>query len=91
VWSPDGREIFFLNGLKMMTARVTSLDPSPVVEAPRQLFEGGFAHDSSDDVLRFYDVTRDGRFLMIEPAEARTASIVVAQHWDAEIKNRLPK
>ena len=90
-WSDDGKEIFFTNGTKMMAARVTALDPSPVIETPHQLFEGGFATDTLDLVLRFYDVAPDGRFLVVKPAELRSPSIVVTQHWDQELNARLPK
>jgi dipeptidyl aminopeptidase/acylaminoacyl peptidase len=88
VWSRDDTEIFFTNGSKMMAARVTALDPAPVIEAPRQLFEGGFRFDDIDLVLRYYDVAADGRFLMVEPVQPREASIIVALHWDEELKQR---
>ena len=90
-WSHDAKEIFFTNGTKMMAARVTTLDPLPVIEAPQPLFEGGFATDSLDLVLRFYDVAPDGRFLVVKPAELRNPSIVVTQRWDQELNARLPK
>ncbi|HEX4567278.1 MAG TPA: hypothetical protein VH138_11640, partial [Vicinamibacterales bacterium] len=88
VWSADDKEIFFTNGPKMMAAHVTALDPSPLIDPPRQLFEGGFRFDDIDLVLRHYDVAADGRFLMIEPVQPRDASIVVALHWDEELKRR---
>ena len=89
-WSHDGREIFFTNGPKMMSARVT-FGASPVIEAPRLLFEGGFMTDPGDLVLRFYDVAHDGRFFVIERSPGKTPSIVVVQHWDEELKTRLGK
>jgi Tol biopolymer transport system component len=89
VWSSDDKEIFFTNGPKMMAASVTALDPAPVIEPPRQLFEGGFHFDDIDLILRYYDVAADGRFLMIEPVQSREASIVVALHWDEELKKRI--
>jgi len=88
VWSHDDREIYFTNGPKMMAARVTALDPVPVIEPPRQLFEGGFRFDDIDLVLRYFDVAADGRLLMVEPVQPRDASIVVALHWDEELKQR---
>jgi serine/threonine-protein kinase len=90
-WSHNGKEIFFTNGTKMMAARVTTLEPSPVVEPPRQMFAGGFTYDTVDLVLRFYDVAPDGRFLVIEPATVKTPTLVVAQHWAEELKTRLGK
>ena len=88
VWSHDDKEIFFTNGPKMMAAHVTALDPAPVIDPPRQLFEGGFRFDDIDLVLRYYDVAADGRFLMVEPVQPKDASIVVALHWAEELKQR---
>jgi serine/threonine-protein kinase len=90
-WSHDGKEIFFTNGTKMMAARLTTLDPSPVIDPPRELFAGGFANDTLDLVQRFYDVAPDGRFLVIERASAKAPDLIVAQHWAEELNLRLPK
>ena len=63
-------------------------------EAPRVLFEGGFKHfDSELDLgLRFVDVAPDGGFLVVEPAHAdATASMVVVENWDDELKRLLPQ
>ena len=92
-WSHDGREIFYESGDRMMSARVLSLASGFGVEAPRVLFEGGFAQEDGemDLNLRFVDVAPDGRFLVVEPAHAdATASMVVAEHWDDELKRLLP-
>jgi Tol biopolymer transport system component len=85
VWSPDGKELFFTNGPKLMSARILSESPAFKAEEARQLFEGGFKYDS-DLVLRFFDVARDGRFLMVEPGQKDQARIVVAPHWDDLLK-----
>jgi serine/threonine protein kinase/Tol biopolymer transport system component len=89
-WSRDGKELFYENGPRLLSAQVVSEAPDFRVAAPQVLFEGGFAHDA-DPLLRFFDVAPDGRLLMIEPTDiARAASIVVAQHWDEELKRLLP-
>jgi serine/threonine-protein kinase len=89
VWSRDGSELFFTNGPKMMAATVRPSGHTLLVDPPHMLFQGGFVFDPSDLVIRMYDVALDGRFLMIEPAENLNASIVVAQHWDEELRARL--
>jgi serine/threonine-protein kinase len=90
VWSRDGKEIFFTNGPKLFSARVLSVAPVLRIEAPRLVVEG-FVHDDSDPNIRFFDVSRDGRLLMIEPTEAvKDATIVVVQHWDVELSRLLP-
>jgi serine/threonine protein kinase len=77
------------NGPKMMAATVRPSGHTLLVDPPHMLFQGGFVFEPSDLVIRMYDVARDGRFLMIEPAESLNASIVVAQHWDEELRTRL--
>jgi hypothetical protein len=88
VWSRDGKELFYLNGLKMLSARVVR-DVTFRVEAARALFEGGFDAGSE----RGHDVAPDGRFVMIEsePNDKTTsASIVVVLNWSEELKQRVP-
>jgi serine/threonine-protein kinase len=89
VWSRDGSELFFTNGPKMMASNVRPSGHTLLVDPPHMLFQGGFVFEPSDLVIRMYDVGLDGRFLMIEPAENLNASIVVAQHWDEELRGRL--
>jgi hypothetical protein len=72
-----------------MATRVTSSKPALQFEAPHLLFEGGFAYENDDLVIRYYDVAPDGRFLMIEQTRATGVSVVVAQHWDQELKARV--
>jgi serine/threonine-protein kinase len=91
LWSRDGREVYFENGEKMMAARVVSVAPPFRTDAPRLLFEGGFAVDPQDPFLRFVDVAADGRFLAVQPPQsAGTASLVIVDHWDTELKRLLP-
>lgn len=74
-----------------MSSRVISEAPELRFEAPRKLFEGGFAHDDTDPGLRLFDSASDGRLLMIEAASASNlASLVVVQHWARELNRLLP-
>jgi dipeptidyl aminopeptidase/acylaminoacyl peptidase len=88
VWSRDGKELFYRNGLKILLARVVP-DATFHVEAPRALFESVF-HDPSS---RLFDVAPDGRFVMIEDEpnyNTTPASIVVVLNWSKELKARAP-
>ena len=89
MWSRDGKEIFFENGPQLLSVRVLAEAPEFRAAAPQLLFEGGFAHDDSDAVIRFMDVASDGRFLMAEPDQPAQASIVVSPHWDQELSRLL--
>src|SRR4029453_13262352 len=62
VWRPDGGELFFRAGERMMAAAV-KVDVT--VDAPHTLFEGHFQTGLGGRPA--YDVSRDGaRFLMVQ-------------------------
>src|SRR5262245_18372654 len=87
VWSKDGKEIIYENAGKVWSARV-AIQPSAFrAEPPHVLLEQGFVHDETDPNQRYVDVARDGRLLIVEASQTVSdASIVVAQHWDADLK-----
>jgi serine/threonine-protein kinase len=82
-WARNGREIFFMNGDKMMSAAVQT-EATFRAETPRLLFQA-----SVDD----YDVAPDGQhFLMLKPAEATGSptELNLALNWLDELKRRVP-
>ena len=58
---------------------------------PRVLFEGSYV-TSPGAGLANYDVSRDGRFLMLVPDDsaAGTETIVVVTNWFEELMARVP-
>lgn len=91
MWNPNGRELFYRSGDKMMTVDI-STQPSFNVGKPHMLFEGQYlptAGTSPD-----YDVSPDGqRFLMLkanEQVETAPKQIVVVQNWFEELKQKVP-
>jgi Tol biopolymer transport system component len=91
VWNPNGRELFYRNGNKMMAVDVTT-QPSFSVGKPRILFQGQY--EPTPATFSNYDVSRDGqRFLMLKTADsAKTAptQINVVMNWFEELKRRVP-
>jgi serine/threonine-protein kinase len=88
VWSRDGKEIFYRNDLKTLSARVVPDAPFRV-DPPQVLFERG--PYGSPIGGRVYDVAPDGRFVMIEnePNDNTTpASIVVIRNWQETLTAR---
>jgi len=63
-------------------------EPSKLLEAR---YLGGFV---GGNLGRGYDVSSDGRFLMMttpgSDATATSASVIVVQHWDEELKRLVP-
>ncbi len=81
-WSHDGRELFFLEGERMMVASVEWAQGFRA-GTPELLFEGGFV--TYMGAFRHYDVADDGRFLMIRSVTSRTTEeargMVVVLNW----------
>jgi eukaryotic-like serine/threonine-protein kinase len=87
LWSKDGKEILYENAGKLWSTRVAIQQSEVRAEPPRVLLEQGFVHDDTDPNMRYVDMARDGRLLVVEPNPAASdAAIVVAQHWDADLK-----
>ena len=82
-WSRSGRELFYLNGNKLMAVAIAT---KPVLTAskPQLLFE-------TQNMGQGYDVTPDGQhFLTIKSEqEAYPTQINVVVNWFEELKRRV--
>ena len=105
VWNPNGRELFYRSGSKIMAVEVgqasTPVSPGqagrPVPTGfsagkPRMLFEGPYLPTTTS--FPNYDVSPDGqRFLMVKPVESQTSAptqINVVLNWFEELRRRAP-
>ena len=88
VWSPNGREVFYRSGERLMSADLGPGASSPA--PPRVLFEGVYGRLPWG--ARNYDVSPDGqRFLMLKShSSGQPQRIVLVQHFDDELKRLLP-
>ena len=87
VWAADGRKLFYRSGDKMMAATIET-GPVFAVSNIEELFKRRFL---SRIDYRSYDVTRDGRFLMIqEPREPVRLGIKVVLNWFEELRQIAP-
>jgi len=84
VWSRDGKELFFISSdQKMMAVEVKD---SGKFEAgtPRALFNTSLSFTSTSG---FFDVSKDGRFLMpIAMEQSANAPMTVVINWQAGLK-----
>jgi eukaryotic-like serine/threonine-protein kinase len=91
MWNPNGRELFYRNGNKMMAVDIVT-QPSFTVGRPRMLFEGQY--QPTPVTFPNYDVYPDGqRFLMLKPteqAQAGPTQINVVLNWFEELKQKVP-
>jgi Tol biopolymer transport system component len=91
VWNPNGRELFYRSGDKIMAVDVAT-QPGFAAGTPRKLFEGPYLPSPLTNPN--YDVSPDGqRFLMLKPsesAEAAPTQINVVLNWFEELKQKVP-
>lgn len=89
VWSPDGTELFYRSGKRMMVVSVQT-EPSFRAGRPGVLFEGSHRATIRPLGFQYYDISPDGqRFLMIKTDEA-PAHINVVLNWFEELKRLVP-
>jgi serine/threonine protein kinase/Tol biopolymer transport system component len=90
-WNPNGRELFYRSGDKMMAVDIAS-KPGFAAGTPRILFQGRYDVGPVPSVD--YDVSPDGqRFLMVKSTEQEQAAptqINVVLNWFEELKRRVP-
>lgn len=90
VWNPNGRELFYRVGNKMMAVDIMT-ETFFTVGKPKVLFEGWY--EKSTVSRANYDVAPDGqRFLMVKPGEQEQppTQINVVLNWFEELKRRVP-
>src|SRR5262245_51060060 len=97
-WSPDGKQIFFFQG-RTGIVRIFSIDvqpqPSFVFGKPTPTPIEGILATGAAGAPRGYDVTPDGKFLvMLPPSEAEAGTrqvqqIYVTLNWFEELKHRV--
>jgi Tol biopolymer transport system component len=81
VWARDGRELYYRNGNAVMVVEVRTA-PTLSAGSPRRLFRIAANNPR-------FDVTHDGRFLMIEDRESplKRAPLSVTVNWLDVLRN----
>jgi eukaryotic-like serine/threonine-protein kinase len=90
VWNPNGRELFYRSGDKMMAVDIAA-QSGFTASKPRVLFEGRYEPTAATSPN--FGVSPDGqRFLMLKPSEQEAAptQINVVLNWFEELKRRVP-
>lgn len=88
LWSPNGREIFFRDDEKTYSVNVT-IGPGVAFRTPKVLFEGRYILSAVGS--QNYDVSVDGRFLMVSSGTAdATAPLNVVTNWLQELDRLVP-
>jgi hypothetical protein len=92
MWSPDGRELFYRLGDKMMAVSITAEQDLSLV-TPEALFEGNYQPGYiAQGINTNYDIAPDGRFVMIRPEETSAPTqLNVVLNWFEELKRLVPE
>jgi Tol biopolymer transport system component len=86
VWSRDGRELYYISDSNMMAVKVTS-EPVFPIGKPHQLFElPNMIVSRGRRLVRNYDVSDDGRFLMVKRCDDAKDQLIVVHNWFEELK-----
>jgi len=90
VWAPDGTELFYRSGNKMMAVSIET-KPEFVASRPTVLFEGPYRGlNSQPRGYQYYDISSDGQhFLMVKLGDD-TSQINVVLNWFEELKRLVP-
>jgi hypothetical protein len=86
VWSPDGTEIFYVSGNRVMAARVEAAPRLRVIDRQPLFTIGPEYH--RHPARPFAAVASDGRFLMMRRTEA---TLVLVQNWFELLKEQVPR
>ena len=90
VWARDGRELFYLEGEKLMRVRVEAGTTARFThQPPAMVLERSFIRSGQPPS---FDVAGDGRLLMLSPASASpSAPIDVIVNWRDYVARRTSK
>ncbi len=84
VWSKDGKKLFYLDNSQRMTAVDIQTEGDSVhIGPPKTLFQTGVRNSMSSEA---YDVSRDGKFMVVNSVMESTAPLVLVTNWDMELK-----
>jgi len=84
VWSKDGKKLYYLDTLrKMVAVGIQTSGESVQIGAPKVLFQTGIRHSLTTEG---YDVSRDGKFLLVNSMTESAEPVVLVTSWDDELK-----
>ena len=87
-WNPNGKELFYRNGNKMMVVDVSRRDGDLMLGQPRVLFEQRYAFGAA--TIAGYDVSSDGqRFVMVKD-DSSSGRLNIVINWFEELKRLVP-
>jgi serine/threonine-protein kinase len=88
IWAPNGRELFYREGNRMMVVSVET-KPSLTLGRPNLMFVSNYIHNPWD-WIPYYDIHPDGKhFLMVKSDEKELSQINIVTNWFEELKDKM--
>jgi Tol biopolymer transport system component len=88
IWNPNGKEIFYRNGDKMIAVAMSAA-PDVALSPPRLLFEQRFAFGAGITIAN-YDVSRDGQQFIMVKDESTAGRLNVVLNWFSDLERLAP-
>jgi serine/threonine-protein kinase len=88
-WNPSGREIYYRGRRQLMAVGFDASGAEPVLGRPTALFADVYDFGQGLSIPN-YDVTRDGRFLMLRRG-TQGGTLRLVLNWTEELKRTLAK
>ena len=88
-WSKHSQELFYVSPDEVLYSVSVTLGDRFTHQVPRRLFAVSEYHRESNS--RAYDVTPDGRFVMLRGTSLTGGSPVLVENWVAELKRKLKR
>ena len=90
IWSPDGTELFYRSGNKMMAVSMQT-EPRFSSGRPILLFEGSYRGATSQPSgYAYYDIFPDGQRFLMSKEDRTPTQINVVLNWFEELKRLVP-
>jgi len=90
IWSPDGSELFYRTGDKMMVVSIQT-EPRFASGRPTVLFEGSYRGGTSQPPgYAYYDISNDGQRFLMTKDEGQQSQINVVLNWFEELNRLVP-
>ena len=90
VWSPDGKELYFIDAANRLVAAEIGTGPAFSVSELRPLFDATrFSYTSFHQA---FEVTKDGQFVFlgpIGPVVSQAVRLVQVDNWFADLKAKM--
>ena len=85
VWARKGDELFYRTSSDILAVRIRRAPTVTALDAPKVIFSGDYPVGPQ---VANYDVSADGRFLMMKGRQWPEGQVIIVQNWFTDIRNK---